>query len=441
MKKRSIQLLLLEDNPGDARLMSEYLREDETMQFVVHLAGTLQAGLTSLAEHCPDIILADLGLPDSQGLDTFTQLHAVASQVPIVVLTGLNDMQQADLAVKAGAQDYLVKDEVTSSLLRRAVRYGIERKQSLEALRDSEAQYRLLAENLQDVIWVMDIEENRLNYVSPSITNLCGFTPEELLTAEVTDWLTPQSAQAVVSRVASDMQLFAAGKYLDGGTPFLAEQICKDGSTVWTEVTSRYIQDVQGVPIQIIGVSRDISSRMKADQQIRLQAAALGSAANAIIITDRDGSIQWINPAYEQLTGYSRKEAIGLNPSILKSGVQPLEFYKNLWDTILSGQVWQAELVNKRKDGSLYSEEETITPLLDDTGAITHFIGIKQDITQRKQAEKDLSRSEAELRALFAALPDLVLMLDRDGRYLKITETNQDLLYKPMEELIGKTIA
>jgi len=437
MKKRPIQLLLLEDNPADARLMSEYLREDESMHFDMHLAGSLQAGLTSLAEHSPDIILADLGLPDSQGLDTFKQLFAVASQVPIVILTGLNDMQQADLAVKAGAQDYLNKDEVNPILLRRAVRYAIERKQSLEALRQSEAQYRLLAENLQDVIWVMDLKENRLVYISPSVIKLTGYTPEEVLATPFFDTLTSQSAHDVATWMR---ELIPLATENNQSSVFIVEQPCKDGSTVWSEVSASLMLDANGIPFQIIGVSRDISARRQSDQQIRLQAAALGSAANAIVITDREGSIQWVNPAYEQLTGFSLSEVIGQNPRLLKSGLQPPEFYKNLWDTILAGQVWQAELVNKRKDGSLYTEEETITPLLDDSGAITHFIGIKQDISQRKQSEEALSQSEAELRALFAALPDLVLMLDKDGRYFKITETNQDLLYKPLEELIGKTL-
>jgi PAS domain S-box-containing protein/putative nucleotidyltransferase with HDIG domain len=130
MKKNITHLLLFEDNPGDARLMREYLLEDETTRFEIQIASRLSEGLARLAETKPDIVLVDLGLPDSQGLATFNTIHDHRPELPIVVLTGLADMQQATLAMLAGAQDYLTKDEVTSSLLRRSLHYAIERKQA-----------------------------------------------------------------------------------------------------------------------------------------------------------------------------------------------------------------------------------------------------------------------------------------------------------------------
>ncbi len=117
---------------------------------------------------------------------------------------------------------------------------------------------------------------------------------------------------------------------------------------------------------------------------------ALDSAASAVVITDIDGSIIWVNKAFTTLTGYSFKEAIGQNPRILKSGKHPESFYKKLWDTVLSGKVWKKEIINKRKDGTLYQEENTITPVLDKNGNISRFIAIKQDITKRKKFEEDL---------------------------------------------------
>jgi PAS domain S-box-containing protein len=137
--------------------------------------------------------------------------------------------------------------------------------------------------------------------------------------------------------------------------------------------------------------------RRQLENEWRLGAAALNAAANAIVITDRQGAITWINPAWSALTGYSTEESIGQNPRILKSGVQPAAFYQSLWDTILSGQVWHSELANRRKDGSLYHEDETITPVRDAAGEITHFIGIKRDITARKQAQEALVQRTTEL--------------------------------------------
>ena len=117
---------------------------------------------------------------------------------------------------------------------------------------------------------------------------------------------------------------------------------------------------------------------------------ALDSAASAVVITDIDGNIIWVNKAFTTLTGYPFEEAIGQNPRILKSGKHPQSFYKNLWDTVLSGKVWSKELINKKKDGTLYQEENTITPVLDRNGKVSRFIAIKQDITKRKKFEDDL---------------------------------------------------
>ncbi len=136
---------------------------------------------------------------------------------------------------------------------------------------------------------------------------------------------------------------------------------------------------------------QNITDRKRVEEQLRLQSAALDAAANAIIITDQEGVIQWTNLAFETLTGYTPAEALGKNPrSLVKSGKHELSTYKQMWDTILAGEVWSGELINRRKDGSFYHEEQTITPLRDESGAITRFIAVKQDISERKQAQVEL---------------------------------------------------
>ncbi|MCL4505197.1 MAG: PAS domain S-box protein [Chloroflexi bacterium] len=135
----------------------------------------------------------------------------------------------------------------------------------------------------------------------------------------------------------------------------------------------------------------------QAIERLRLQGAALESAANAIVITDREGAVRWVNAAFTALTGYTAEEVIGRNPRVLKSGKQDAAFYRNLWETILAGQVWHGEIINRRKDGSQYTEEMTITPVRDERGEITHYIAIKQNITERKQAEEEIQKLNAEL--------------------------------------------
>jgi PAS domain S-box-containing protein len=134
--------------------------------------------------------------------------------------------------------------------------------------------------------------------------------------------------------------------------------------------------------------------RLQTIGRLRLVSSALESAANAIAITDREGVISWVNPAFSQLTGYSLAEIQGCKPSRLKSSAQDAAFYRNLWETILAGRVWHSEMVNRRKDGSFYTEDCTITPVRDERGEITHFISVKQDITARKQVEEQLRQSQ-----------------------------------------------
>ncbi|MFI5338403.1 MAG: PAS domain S-box protein [Candidatus Methylomirabilales bacterium] len=175
------------------------------------------------------------------------------------------------------------------------------------------------------------------------------------------------------------------------------------------------------------------------EQRLHLQSTTLESAANAIVITDREGRISWVNPAFTRLTGYTATEAIGQNPRLLKSGEHDQAFYKKIWETILSGQVWQGEIVNRRKDGSLYFEEQTITPVRDATGAISHFIGIKQDITERKQAEAGLRGSEEKFRSLVEKTSDWVWEIDERNRYTYVSPRSREILGYAPEEVLGKT--
>lgn len=145
-------------------------------------------------------------------------------------------------------------------------------------------------------------------------------------------------------------------------------------------------------------LATDLREQRREAESRRVQSAALAAAANAIIITDRHGKILWVNPAWERLTGWTMAESAGQNPRILKSGLQSADFYAELWGTIRVGRVWRSDLWNRRKDGTIYPEEETITPVVDSAGAVTHFIAVKQDITTRKREEEERWKLEEQLR-------------------------------------------
>jgi PAS domain S-box-containing protein len=145
---------------------------------------------------------------------------------------------------------------------------------------------------------------------------------------------------------------------------------------------------------------QEVSDRKRAEAQLHLQTTAVESAANGVIITNKQGEVLWANDAVTGITGYALDEIIGKPSSFLKSGQHSPEFYENLWSTIISGQVWHGEITNRNKSGSLYVEEQTITPVLNDSGEITHFIAIKQDVTEQKFASEQLEQVNRELLAI-----------------------------------------
>src|SRR5450759_4694072 len=192
---------------------------------------------------------------------------------------------------------------------------------------------------------------------------------------------------------------------------------------------------------QLVSKLEEKNTELQAQTEaLRLQSTALTAVANAILIANRDGTIVWVNPAFTSLTGYTVAEAVGKNPrDLVKSGQQERAVYEEMWATILAGRVWHGQIVNRRKDGSLYPEEQTITPVRDANGEITHFIAIKQDLSERKKAEQELRESERRFSDMLGNVALVSVMVDREER---ITYCNEYLLRLTVwrhEEVIGRT--
>jgi PAS domain S-box-containing protein len=149
-------------------------------------------------------------------------------------------------------------------------------------------------------------------------------------------------------------------------------------------------------------------------QSNRLLETAIEQAAESVVITDRKGTIRYVNPAFTRVTGFSAGEAVGRNPRILRSGAHDAVFYRRLWETISAGEIWRGKIVNRRRDGTLFEEEMSITPVRDAAGRVTHFIAIKQDVSARKKAEEELRRTQF----IVDHIADMVAWVDATGRIL-----------------------
>lgn len=183
---------------------------------------------------------------------------------------------------------------------------------------------------------------------------------------------------------------------IEEGTPYDLELplVTAQGRRIWVRAQGT-AERRGGKTIRLYGAFQDITERRQLDVLQRLQSAALNAAADAIVITDRAGTIEWVNPAFTAITGYSFEEAIGKNPRhLVKSDKQPPAFFEQFWKTILAGHTWRGEIVNRRKDGSLYTEHQAVTPIRDASGAITHFVAIKRDISERLLLEAQFRQSQ-----------------------------------------------
>ena len=184
---------------------------------------------------------------------------------------------------------------------------------------------------------------------------------------------------------------------------------------------------------------RDMTQQAQAEQSMRLQSVALEAAANAILITDVHGNIEWANPAFSRSSGYTLAESIGKNPrDLIHSGKHSKEFFAGMWKTILAGKVWHGELTNRRKDGHFYLEEMTITPLMDAANRILHFVAIKQDITETKKTVEALATSQALYSSLVEQMPACVFRKDADGRFVFVNSKYCAFQHLKLEEIIGR---
>ncbi len=185
----------------------------------------------------------------------------------------------------------------------------------------------------------------------------------------------------------------------------------------------------------------NITSRKRAEKEQQKLSSAVEQTGDSIVITDKDGIIEYVNPAFEKLTGYTKEEVLGKTPRILKSGEHDQKYYEQLWGTIVSGRVFRAVVVNKKKNGELYYEEKTITPIINKNGDISRFVSIDKDISERKQAEEALSASEVRYRRLFEAARDGILILNAEtGMVVDVNPFLVEMLGYSREQFLGKRI-
>lgn len=466
-----------------------------------------------------DILLMDYHLPGINALEAVKTIRQERKlSIPIVIVTGQGNEEVAVQALKLGVDEYLVKREnyllrLPSMILNAYQKRQLEIQQ--KKITTSEKKYKLLAENLGDVIFSLDLNL-KFTYVSPSVEILKGYKPEELINKPISKVLTRASYQKLRKAIVVFNPVLDKKMEVKPDSQLLELEVFKkDGTIVWTEVKVSLVTNEQNFPSGILGVSRDISKRKIADEELlksreeyrsffeddltadyistaegkllncnpaflkmfkfsskkealgwdmhkiyaieggrnemiaklkekkmltlveaklkqldgkiinvvgnlrgsfdsegnlktikgyifdetkrkkaldelRKLSQAVEQSPATVLITDLKGNIEYVNKKFVEVTGYSQKEVVGKNPRIFNSGNQSKELYEHLWQNITLGKEWFGELLNKKKDGSLYWEQVSISPIKDENGKITHFLGVREDITEKKNHETAL---------------------------------------------------
>ncbi len=309
---------------------------------------------------------------------------------------------------------------------------GAHYKRIAEALAESRRNLSATMRNLpgmayrcrNDPQWTME-------FVSEGCRELTGYPPEALLYNELisyADLIHPEDRQQVWQNV----QLALNEKR---HFHLIYRIIHASGDVHWVWEQGCGIHTTGGELLAIEGLMLDFTAQQQAEQQIRLQAMALMASDLGISISDQQNIVTWINPAFTRLTGYTAQDIIGSSIEILRSGIHPESLYRELNVSVRAGHVWHGELINQRKDGSLYHEEQTITPVSNAKGEISHFIAVRQDITERKKALQALQESEERYRILFDQAHDSFLVVDDQDRIVEANQRTCDMLGYTRDEL------
>ena len=256
-----------------------------------------------------------------------------------------------------------------------------ERKQFENALKESEEKFRNIYETANEGICVTNTSEEIVS-ANKKFRELVGYSVDEITGKnfeifvhgeEITDYKKRQRNRQVGNKDIYERRLLR-----------------KDGSTIWTIVAASPILDANNSFSGSFGMFTDITERKFAEEEIRKLYRGVEQSPAAVVITDKLGNIEYVNAKFCDTTGYSLTEVIGNNPRLLKSGEKTKDEYETLWKTILSGNEWRGEFHNKKKNGELYWEFASISPIKNEKGVITHFIAIKEDITDRKRMIEEL---------------------------------------------------
>ncbi len=469
MSKKSINIALIEDNSGDVRLIMEYLKETEFITSSLQHFGTLSEALKMINKNNLDVILLDLNLPDSFGMNTIEKILSNIKEVPIIALTMINEQSIAIEALKKGIQDYLVKEYLDSYNLIRAITFAIERKkiENTRIKKDSELkglykelegmfsknkqdlrgvkkgytsllqEFDLIIDSIPGMIFYKD-DKNNLLKVNAYFAATHGFAKEEFEEKNCCDLYSNELAQKYWK---DDLEVIKTGKPKEG----IEELWEKDGVRKWLLTNKIPHFKKEGEIVGIIGFSIDIT-KLKITEQELIKSeneyrTLVESALEGIWKIDENGVTTFVNQRMEEIFGYKKNEMIGkhLFEFMDKNSVELCKYYLKRREQGI-GEIHDFEFI--RKDGTKIHAQLKANPIFDEKGIYKGALAYLSDISKQVKFEKELQDSLILFEKTLNSMPDAIFILNTDDPplILSCNHAAEEMFDYTFRELIGKDI-
>ncbi|MGZ8422423.1 MAG: PAS domain S-box protein, partial [Nitrospira sp.] len=411
-------ILMIEDNPGDARILRELLAEAAPGRFKLTHVDRLATGITSLREDGTDLVLLDLSLPDSHGFATLFAMHKAAKNIPIVVMTGVEDESLGLQLIQQGAQDYLVKGQVTGPLLQRSLRYALERARMANELRQKTTLLQSVLDSMADGV-VMANDAGAFQLWNPAAERIVGTAPSDVGTDEWSTHFGLFLPNTISPYPAEELPLVRAmrGESVNDVLLFLTNTYCPSGA--WLSVNARPLRDESGRIRGGVAVFRDVTERKRAEEAFLASearfSAIMDHSPSLIFLKDTEGRYLQANRKFADTFHLNGKEIIGRTDDELFPAEQAAAFRANDRQVFDTGLPTEFEEIAVHDDG-LHTSIVVKFPLFTPQGQCYALCGMTTDITERKRAEEALLESEGRLRSIVQSTGDAIILMDTEGQ-------------------------
>ncbi len=386
-----LRILILEDKATEAELL---MREVKGAGFIPEWVRVeTEAEFLAELEKGPELILSDYSLPHFDGLSAVTLVRKRGLDTPFILVSGTLGEEAAVEAMTFGADDYLMKGRTVrlGLAIRRVLeekRLRDDRKRATENMIRLNERFEIATRAAEQGIWDWDVTKNELVW-DDQMFKLYGVKRQEVSGA-FDAWINGLHPEDAARSQAEVQQAFSGEKEFN--TEFRI--VWPGGETRHLRAFARVTRDASGEPVRMTGVSYDITERKQVEDMLRKLSHAVEQSSSSIVITDRAGKIEYINPTCTLITGYSLDEMSGQNLRMQQADEASESAYEQLWAAITAGKEWRGELHNRKKNGDRYWESVSVSPIRDAAGSITNFLAVKEDTTARRELEEQFRQSQ-----------------------------------------------